>query len=470
MKLYPFQDQGIRQLNRFGGRGLLADQVGLGKSLQALAYAKRYVPESPAGPIVIVCPSHLKIHWERESKRVLPYEVEILNGQRVPEGYKPPGGNRVYVVNYDVLVPPNWGSRTPLPADSWTAWLLQQNPRILIADEAHYCKSASTARTRAVKKLARQIPYMLALSGTPLTNKPTDLWPVLNLLRPDLWPSQWDFNCSYTHAISRWYGWEFKGAKNLDTLHDTLSRTVMVRRRKEDVLEDLPEITQTVIPVDVDLRDYRKAEANFILWLRQEAPTLAPSAAKALELTRLNYLKEMAGKLKTPAVADLVRDHVESNGKMLVGAVHHSVTKALLGGIGPKKCVLVNGEMTHKQKTAAFDKFNSDPKCEVLVGNLQSAGTGWSCTSTSDCLLAELPWVPVDVTQFIGRVHGIKRGLSGVGVNAKIMVARGTVDEDLCEALQRKDGWAATAIDGDPEASAMNVHDQCIAAMKRRHQ
>lgn len=468
-ELYDFQRQGVRRINEFDGRALLADEVGLGKTLQSLYWAWKYLPDDPPGPIIVTVPSHLKINWKREAQKHLGLRVEVLYGQRVPEDKLPPENpNQIYVVNYDILCPPHWKSGTAPPADSWLSFLLKQRPRLIIADEGHKLANPSSMRSRAVRKFSRKVEHMIILTGTPLPNKPENLWHLLHMLRPAEYPSKFDFCVDFTHARKMWWGWDFKGARNLDILHRKLLRTVMIRRRKADVLKDLPPIRHSVVHLDVDLTEYREAEEDYMGWLETKYPLIAPNAAKAKELCRLNHLKQLAGELKVPSVVNWVDDLLqETDGKLLMGALHYSVTEPLIEYLG-NEAVLVDGRMTDKQKNNAFDRFNFDDRARVLIGNIDAAGTGWSCKSTSDVAVCELPWRPGDLNQFVGRVDGIERGLPGTAAHIRYLVAADTIESDLCQILQTKQGWASLAIDGTSGEAELPVYDQVKLLIKER--
>ncbi len=463
--LFPFQAEDVRHLNVLDGRALIANEVGLGKSLTALYYAWRFLPEDPSGPIVVVCPAHLKIHWSREARKHLEQRVEILEGERCPEGKLPPHNpNQTFVINYDVLTPPHWKPNTVPPADSWLRYLESLNPRILILDEGQYLRNYSSARTRAIRHFSKRVARVLVLTGTPLANKPQDLWPICNIVDPSLFPSRQDFLTEFTHMRLAWWGWDSKGAKNLDRMHKILTDTIMIRRRKCDVLDQLPAVTYTTLPMEIDLAEYRKAENDYIGWLFEQSPAKATSASRAEEIARLGGLKKLAGVLKAPAIAAWTKELLEeTEGKILLGAHHHDVTGVLMKAF-KKRAVLVNGAMDHHEKQAAFDRFNNNPNCDKMVANLQAGGTGWSCTSTSDVAICELPWVPSDIEQFCGRVIGIGRGLPGVPVHIRFLIAEETIDEDLCTVLEKKRGWAAQAIDGDAPTEDWGI----IEATKRR--
>jgi SWI/SNF-related matrix-associated actin-dependent regulator 1 of chromatin subfamily A len=309
----------------------------------------------------------------------------------------------------------------------------------------------------------------MILTGTPISNKPPGLWSLLNILRPDLYPSRYEFCQEFTYARYAYGRPVFEGARSLDVLHARLTDHVMVRRRKQDVLDQLPAVTYSVVPLEIDSAEYRRAEADYIGWLEEKSPQMARSAAKAEELTRLHGLKKLAGELKVPSVIDWCRDFFQSSdAKLLLGAIHRAVTAPIVAAFGKRETELVDGRCADVQKNRSFDRFNLDPACRLLVGNVQSAGTGWSCRSTSDLALCEIPWVPGDVAQFVGRVHGLSRGLPGVAAHVRFLVARGTVEEDLCALLDTKQRWSELAIDGRQTDDGPDVYGKIRAAVMDR--
>lgn len=467
---YPFQTHDARKIDRdFNGRCLLASEVGLGKTLTSLLWAYKYLPDDPPGPIVVVVPAHLKLNWKREAAKHLDIRVEVLYGQRVPTDKQPPQNrNQVYVVNYDVLCPPRWRPRTAPPANSWLAFLMAQKPRLVIADEGHMLSNPTSMRTRAVRRLTKSVPNVLVLSGTPLSNKPPGLWSVLNLVRPDLFPNQHEFCLEYTNAYHAPWGWDYRGARNLDKLHKILSSSCMIRRRKCDVMQQLPAVTYSVVPMEINTAEYRRAERDFLGWLEGKSPVMAASAAKAEELSRMAHLKRLAAELKIEPVTRWIANHLdESDGKLLVGGIHYAITEPLIESF-PTNSVLVDGRMSAVKKDHAFERFNHDPECRLMVGNIDAAGTGWSCKSTSDVAFIELPWRPGDIVQFCGRVHGIERGLPGTAAHVRFLVAADTIESDLIEVLERKQSWATAAIDGGDDTGNLDIHSQVKQLIRKR--
>lgn len=470
-ELYKFQREDARRIHQsFDGICLLGSEVGLGKTITAFYYAWRYLPADPSGPIVIVVPAHLKLHWKREAQKHLGLRVEVLYGQRCPpEKQAPMNPNQVYVINYEILVPPRWGRGGRIPHDSWLYFLMNQRPRLIIADEAHKLSNPRTAQTRAVRRIARITPRRLLLTGTPISNKPISIWSLLNILHPESYPSMHDFGTEYTHARFTFGHWQYEGAKNLDLLNIRLQEQCLIRRRKVDVLDQLPQISYSVIPVEIDYEEYNNAEKDYIGWLAQRSPLQAASAAKAEELSRLNGLKQLAGILKADAVIEWIKSFLESGRKLLLGAIHHAVTERIIAAFPKRMVALVDGTISGTEKDYLTQRFNRDPDCKLLVGNIQAAGTGWSCRSTSDLALCEIPWVPGDVAQFTGRIHGLERGIPGTAAQVRFLVAPDTIEEDLCKLIDTKQRWSELAIDGRyAEQATTEVYKLAKAAILQR--
>jgi len=442
--------------------------MGLGKTLQALYWAWKYLPEDPPGPIVVVCPASIKSVWRRQAMQHLGLKVEVLAGETVPDyALEPINPNQIYVVNYDILAQSRRGKKRELER-SWAYFLNSLQPRLVIGDEVHYCKNQRAARTKAFRRLCQNVPHVLLLSGTPLTNNPVDLWPALNILLPKQFPTFFPFASRYSRPVKMPWGFIYKGARHLEELHDILTNTCMIRRLKSEVLTDLPPKTRTVVPIEIDRKTYVEAEINFLRWLEKESPARAARARKAEELSRMNELRRLAGRLKVDGVISWVRDFQESSGeKLLLGAVHRAVTYPLMDAFGDDAAVLVDGYLDDAGKTAAFDRFNLDDACRVLVGNIQAAGVGWSCRSASNVAFCELPWTPGECLQFEDRAHGLERG-TGDPMNVWYLVAENTIESDLCRIIQEKEGWIDAVLDGGVGDSGLNIHEQTLALMKRR--
>lgn len=478
--LRPYQDAGVRMIRDWDGRVLLCDDPGLGKTVQILQYVWRFLPKDPPGAVVVVGPAHSKRIWERISREHFGFRIELLEGQRVDPDKLPLWDNdSILAINYEILTPPakdgvssSWKPNMPVPKDSWLAWLLKLPIRLLISDEGHALSNPLSARTRAVRRIARNTKRVIIATGTPVSNRVPSLWALLNILDPEEYPSYFDYVNHYCFAEESFGETIYKGARNLDHLNDRLKgrlpgvRGCLIRRRKEDVLADLPPIRHEIIPIEVDLREYRTAEINFLLWLENEYNNEKPGERQTKARSRLGFLKRLAARLKLRNALAWIDDFLQSGNKLLLGVVHYFVSGALMEKFGDR-AVLVDGRLTDVAKHAGFNRFNTDPTCELCVGNVLSAGSAWSCTSTSDSALLELPWRFCELDQFQSRTHGIGRGVANRGSHLRIFVAEGTIEEDIVGMIQEKHDQAAEILDGG--ASEEFNLDDLIFRMKSRH-
>ena len=436
-----YQEKGVRKIHHFQGRALLADDMGLGKTLQALIFAH----ELGSGPIIVICPASLKWHWEREAWKHCRFTSQVLEGRKPPVGWR--RHQDVIIINYDILT-------------KWLPLLIRCKPRLVIVDECHKISNQSTLQSKNTKKLCRKAKNVIGISGTPLLNRPSELFPILNILRKDLFPSFFSYASRYCRPELKPWGWEYKGATHLDELHRLLNRTCMIRRRKADVLKELPAKTRNIVTLDiVNRKEYDLAVKDFITWLSKKSPHLAKRAAKAERLVKIGYLKRLAARLKLPAVLDWIDSFLsETDEKLIVFAVHKEIVQAIQKRY-PKISVVVDGSTTGSKRQGHVDAFNKDKRIRIFIGNIKAAGVGWSCTSSSVTAFAEMGWTPGEHTQAEDRTHGLKRGRDGFVSRSYYLVSRDTIEEDLCKINQSKQKILEAVMDGERSVSDLNLFD-----------
>jgi len=447
LKLYKYQKKGVRQIDHFKGRALLADEMGLGKTVQALDWLKQH-PD--VRPVIIVCPASIKWIWEHHVALLLDTGSSVANGRTPPKGTNlhPP---QITILNYDIL-------------PYWLDYLQTLSAKALLLDEGHYLKSLTTKRSKAAKTLSKKIPYIIGITGTPLTNRPSELWNILTILRPDLYKSLWSYRWRYCDPKKKPWGWEFNGASNLQELHANLKNTMMIRRLKKDVLTDLPEKTHNIIPVEIKRKEYQEATDNFLFWLATKSPAAAKRAKSAQRLVQLGQLKQLAVKYKMKSVTKWIEDFLEESNEKLVLFAIHKTTIQLLHKTFPAS-VVVDGSTSMHDRKLAVKAFQADPKIKIFIGNIQAAGTGITLTASSSVLFVELPWVPADLTQASDRVHRIGQTK---GVMIYYIVAKNTIEEGLCAILQKKQKILSEILDGDVQKDELNIYDELERALKRR--
>lgn len=449
-QLLKYQDKDADRIeNRYNGRCLISWDMGLGKSCVSITNILRHGPHDR--PIVIVTYASLKWNWQRELKLWGWKREGIILSSRSIHNPPPTKIQRTqgdaYIINYDIL-------------PDWLPWLKRLRPKAIIIDECQAIKNQRTKRTKSVRKLCRKAPKILMLSGTPMVNQAVELFPALNILKPEEFPSFHQFAARYSRAKRTPWGLKFHGAKNLDELHERLKEHVMIRRLKRDVLKQLPGKRRHILPVDLpekQLKEYREANQSFVRWLSKTAIHMRSSSLRMKKIAKMMGMKKLIALLKLPLVIEWINLFLEdTNEKLIVFGIHKKVLKRLYKKFKDKS-VLVNGEVIGKEKERRFQKFIKDKNTRILFGNIQAAGTGWNGTVASTVLFVEMGWTPGEHTQAEDRIHRIGQTH---GANIYYMVVKDTIEYHLCRIIQEKQSYTDQALDGKPEkTSTFGIHD-----------
>lgn len=444
---YPFQRIGVRRIERFGGRALLADEMGLGKSPQCIWWVRHYYKLDR--PIIVVCPKSIKYNWAREFKRFGNIKAEIIESTDKPlvQFFRNRPKKTVYIINYDILY-------------KWMKVLTKQKPGLIIGDEVHYAKSRKARRTKCLQNLVERAPHFIAVSGTPLTNKPAELWPVLNMLYPDEFPSFWTFVRRYCKLTLTNWGPKYEGAQNLDELHNRLKLVCMIRRKKSQVFKEMPPIRWHVVSVPLSNRaEYDLAEKDFKKWFIHSNPKRMSrkkqSEWKINFLAKYGYMRRLAGYGKIEAVKEWIDNFFQDTigEKLIAFGVHRKVLQAYHDTYA-KRSVKVDGGVTGAKRQQAFDSFTNDPKIDLFFGNIQAAGVGWNGQVASTVIFPELGDRPADHSQAAARAHRI--GQTGQ-VNVYFLVARGTIEEKIAIKLQSKQNVLDAVLDGAVQEDSFDL-------------
>jgi hypothetical protein len=424
-ELHPFQRAGVRYaLQR--RRTFIADEQGLGKTIQALATLEA----DDAFPAVVLCPASMKLIWEREANRWLPDRTVAVLGGRGDDAWTDEARRaEIVVLNYDIL-------------DVHAARLAALGPRALVLDESHYVKNARARRTKAAMALAAGLEpeaLRLALTGTPILNRPEELVAQLRVLGR---LGEFGSGARLTRR--------FKAAASDDRLHWNLRATCYVRRTKADVLPQLPAKRHETVPVLLsNEHDYRLAESDVIAWLQSQPLDLrtvdakVAAALRAEQLVRLNQLRQLAAAGKLPTALAWIADFLESDEPLVVFAEHIAVQKAVLERF-PNAARILGADSSVKRQ-GAVDAFQSPDGPQLIVCSMKAASQGLTLTRASNVAFLELDWTPARHDQAEDRLHRI--GQEG-SVNAWYLLAPDTIDETMAELLERKRSVIGAVTDG----------------------
>ena len=403
----PYQRAGIEFAS---GRDavLIADEMGLGKTIQAIGTINN-TPD--ARNILILCPKSLKQNWLREMEK---WDVKGLSVEYNRDGKVFPSSD-VVILNYDVVK----NFRDQIDARDWD---------VLVCDESHYLKGPKASRTRAVLGHGKKINPIIArkrifLSGTPVVNRPIDLWTTVNAFDTgnEVFGHYMRFIRNYCDAFYDGYGWQTRGASNLDELQTKLRSTFMIRRLKKDVLTELPEKRRQVVvlPLNganniVSAENRLQHEREQILEdLRQAVAKKDYDAVAQLKIQRGYVIQEIAkarveiGLAKVPYVVEHVRNAL-TQGRVVLFVHHHEVLnqieELLSKGKEPVKMVKIMGNVSSFNRQKAIDDFQAG-KADLFIGGLRAASEGISLTKSHHVIFAEQDWTKATMSQAEDRCH-----------------------------------------------------------------
>jgi SWI/SNF-related matrix-associated actin-dependent regulator 1 of chromatin subfamily A len=410
-------------------RSILADDMGLGKTRQSIVAMRHAAPE---GPYLVICPASVKLNWQREIRQVDPdAKCTILQGNDSSETLRNPVG--WVILNYDIL-----GKRVAqLGIVSWGG---------IIFDEAHFLKNHKSQRGAHARRLALEgggDPVVHALTGTPLTNRPRDLFPLLQLVHHPLGRSFLSFAKRYCAAAKNDYGWITDGASNLEELALQL-HGIMIRRRKDEVL-DLPPKLRSWLDVEVEAgtanAEMREVVESLLL---ARSGAVSQDSSRTRLLAKLTKAREKLAAAKVKATTELLEGIVEQGGKAIVFSCYDRPVKALAKHF-EGRCVLLTGATPASKRQELVDRFQNDDSIRVFVANIVAGGVGLNLTAARHVVFNDLDWVPANHWQAEDRAYRI--GQTGT-VNVHYLVAGGTIDEFVRSVLEVKSALVEAVVDG----------------------
>ena len=447
---YPYQLKGIArglELKRF----MNCDEPGLGKTLQSIAT----INLANAFPCLVICPSSLKINWQREWEKFTDKKAMVLT-DKVRDTWTffyQTGMHQVFIVNYESLK--KYLVQRIKKAEGWTLRDVEFRNSInlfksVIIDESHRCKSASTQQAKFCKGICTGKEWVIELTGTPVVNRPKDLIPQLAILnRMD------DFG-GYKPFVNRYCSGQ-REASNLKELNFNLWKYCMFRREKSLVLTDLPDKIRQVNTCEITNRkEYMDAEGDLIMYLQKYKDADDEKIEKALRgevMVRINILRQISARGKVRDVIEFVKDFRENGKKIILFCSLHEVVDQLKRYF--PTAVSVTGRDSQDEKQRAVDAFQNNPKADIIICSIKAAGVGLTLTASSNVAFVEFPWTYADCCQCEDRAHRIGQKDS---VTCYYFLGRRTIDEKVYRIIQEKKN-IANAVTGSTEDIEENIVD-----------
>jgi len=399
MKLFPHQEE-AKQFLLDKRRAILADQPRVGKTLPAAAAALQHLPA------IVVCPAIAKTVWEAAFNKLDPsVPVRVITGKKQAAEIICSGAT---IVNYDIL-------------SSVTAFT---GIKTVVFDECHRLKNNKAIRTKAAMLMMKKIDRVYALSGTPIPNRPIELWPILHGL--GIYRGGWfDFAARYAKMWSAPWGLDVSGASNIPELK-ALMRPFVLRRKKEDIFMDYqqPQVSLVTFDLPVD-----KREQSF----DADALVANPNALMAFE--GLAEIMREAGMRKIKAASEFISDLLESGEPVVVFAHHKDVVHGLVEELKDHKPVVVVGDTLSTKRTENIAAFQSG-QTKVIVGNIAAMSEGVDLSAADTIVFVECTWSTSALEQASSRVENINK--SGVKPVIYLLTIRASLDHNVLAKVLKK--------------------------------
>jgi len=461
--LYRFQKQGIIFGIKKFSRLLIADEMGVGKTVQAIGLSSLYQKD---WPVLVICPSSLKFAWRDE---ITMWLSEILDKEDIQvikhskDVFKK--NKKYYVISYDLSV-------------RMIDKIIEKKFNYIISDEAHYLKSRQAKRTLCLTPILQRAKRCVLLTGTPILAKPMEIYSLLHILRPDKFKSFKDFGTRYCDPkILRFGVIDWSGSSNSRELNCILNR-LMIRRLKKDVLNQLPPKKRQKIEISTDSKIIKRLK----MMMEKSSKKFESLLGTHIELDKLGInvddlktekekeneensdKKEknddedsilnkfskayiMTGEAKLPGIKDYVNYLVDNSCKFLIFAHHAEVLDAIEDVIITDKIgyIRIDGKVPVEKRQELVNKFQTDEECLVAILSITACATGLTLTKASTVVFAELHFTPSIMIQAEDRAHRI--GQDAGCVNIHYLVGADTLDVLLFRKLNEKQNIVSTTLD-----------------------
>lgn len=482
--LFPFQKEGVRRMLGMSTNVLLADEMGLGKTVQGAVYLKL---KEDALPALVICPASLKQNWANEIKKWTGVDSCILSG-RNPQFYSDEFLKKypVFIINYDIL-----GSEDKAEHDKemarrkkakeaglpfrkkvlhvygWCDSLEKLGFKTIMADEVQYIAEPETIRARAVSQICGHLgkSKKIFMSGTPYETKTAQFFTALHILDSEDFPNRYKYLMRYCNPVHTFFGWKFEGLSNADELHTLVSK-IMIRRLKKDVLTQLPPKMRSVVAMTVtpsERSGYDMIDEQFEDDIRNGRKT------RREQLGHISHLKQGAFEAKKRAVVQWIKDYLEVNDKLVVFIYHHDSYEYLMAEFA-KIAVGITGETPADKRQGIVDKFQSDGKVRLFIGQIKASGVGLTLTKANATAFVEFGTTAPQHEQAEDRVHRI--GQTADCVMAYYLILDNSIENDIMATLERRNKDLKKVLNNEDGASMFSTDEDMgravLAEYKKR--
>ena len=382
--LLEHQKEGVKTLCE-NKKYILADDLGLGKTMTTIVASL----ESNSKKILVICPASLKINWKREIEFHTNKNVSIVEGKKWEDG-------DYVIVNYDILK--NFHS---LEKDTESI-IRNSGFDLIIVDEAHAICNTQAQRTKLVNDIARITDKVWLLTGTPITSRPINYFNLLNLVDCNVAQNWMAYVRRYCNGYQFRAGnrkiWNVSGASNLEELYER-TKPFVLRRLKNDVL-DLPEKIITPVYMRLRSKEYEDVMGEYYEWYDKGGE----SNSLTMQFSKIAKVRQIIANEKVAQTIELCENILDQDKKVIIFCNFTDSLNAIYNHF-KKVAVKLDGSTPKGERQDAVDKFQTDDKVKVFVGNIKAAGVGLTLTAAETVIMNDLSFLPSDHSQAEDRAY-----------------------------------------------------------------
>lgn len=419
LEYLPFQKAGVSFINR-NKQVLLGDEMGLGKTIQAIGYLNLKQFKNT----LIITTASLKLNWQKEIDRwkCFDTEIHILDSSKKFD-YK----SGILIVNYDIL-------------SKFEDYLKKAKFDYVVADEVHYVKNKKAQRSNSFYKIVSSIENKVYLSGTPIVDKPVDLYNIIKSLGYSETKSS--FQNMYCGMYFNGFAMVPGTPTNLDQLQHVLRSRFMIRRMKKDVLKDLPDKFKQIIYVE-DKKSLKLEQQAISQFLNIDNLS-SDQYNEFIDSTNFSQpgfigliaeIRKQNAITKLPFAINIIKEILESKDKVVVFAHHKEVIDTLMNEF-KDTAVKLDGRTSMQDRQKAVDDFQNKKEIKIFVGSILASGTGITLTASNHCIFIEMDWTPSNMMQAEDRLHRIGQKNN---VTIQYIVVDNSIDSMVAKKLVKKE-------------------------------
>ncbi|KAL4471126.1 hypothetical protein ABPG72_006507 [Tetrahymena utriculariae] len=449
-QLFNYQKEGIRfgMMNKC--RILIADEMGVGKTIQAICLAFAYL-NNLNNKMIVICPSSLKFYWKEEINKW--YRI-MLNSSKVSQFIQVFQASNDYIekqtkiliCSYDII-------------QSSIDKIEKYNAFLGIADEAHYLKNPDTKRSKAITPYLQQLKHIILLTGTPAFAKPQEMFTLVSILRPDVFKNFLDYGKRYCDPKKSNFhnGLDYSGSSNELELHFLLTRYMMIRRLKKDVLNELPNKKRKKVMVSTD----SKIQSQIAQILQKVYQNLMNPNQKyqnkpnsyfdgnhgSNQFQSLKMCYQLSGLAKNQQVLNYLEELLKSVDKVIIFAEHKEILDNIekFANDRKKKYIRIDGSVRAEERSIRVLSFENNKNISIAILSFGAASQGITLTSASNIVFAEMHWTPAIMQQAEDRAHRIGQKNP---VTCHYLIGEQTLDNMLYKKIEQKLQIVGAILDG----------------------